>query len=192
MARKQSFSMQDQASGSLSSSEPEFLAVGKFRRPHGIRGEILLYVWTDSPEYLVPGMEVYVGEEHKPVHIRSVRWHHEDLLISFNEYHVREDVGVLRNQVLTVLARELPSLDQGEYYLHQLIGMQVMDDEKGTHLGVVEEIIETGANDVYVVRQNNGHELLLPAIDPVILDIDLDQNSMRVHLLPGLVNTGDE
>ena len=98
-SRKKSFPNHADNSGSLDSCEPEFLAVGQLRRPHGIRGEIVMSVWTDFPERLKPDVEVYVGDDHKPIHIRSVRWHREDILIAFNEYPVREDVGLLRNWI---------------------------------------------------------------------------------------------
>jgi 16S rRNA processing protein RimM len=179
--------MQDHASDSPNSGGPEFLAVGRLRRPHGIRGEILMSVWTGFPERLEPGDEVYVGDDHKPVHIRSVRWHRDAILISFDEYQVREDVGVLRNQVLMVRTDDLPPLDEGELYLHQVIGMTVIDNAKDSFLGTITEIIETGANDVYIVRNEHGFELLIPAIDSVILDINIETNEMRVHLLPGLL-----
>lgn len=187
MSRKRSLSITDQGEGSQNSGEAVFLAVGHLRRPHGLRGEIVMTVWTDFPERLEPGVQVYVGDDHTPVHIRSVRWHRKDLLISFDEYTVREDVGLLRNQVLMVRAEDRPSLEEGDLYLHQVMGMSVIDDANGNSLGTITEIIETGANDVYIVRDDRGFELLLPAIEPVILDINLETNEMRVHLLPGLL-----
>lgn len=186
MTRKRSHSMQTSDPGSPHSGEPEFLAVGKLHRPHGVHGEILMSVWTDFPERLVPGVLVYVGEDHKPVRIRSIRSHRDDLLISFEEYPVREEVGLLRNQVLMVKSSDRAPLEDGELYIHHIIGMRVVDDASDKYLGTVTEIIETGANDVYIVRCDSGSELLLPAIDSVILDIDIELHEMRVHILPGL------
>ena len=84
-----------------------------------------------------------------------------------------------------------PDLPAGEYYHHQLLGLQVID-ETGKLLGQVSEILETGANDVLVVRPSMGEEILLPAIDPVILQVNLEQGVMQVHLLPGLIDQVDE
>ena len=81
-------------------------------------------------------------------------------------------------------------LPEGEFYYHELLGLSVMD-ETGESLGKVTEIMQTGANDVYVVTNEAGHEILLPAIAEVILDVDLDSKIMKVHLLPGLVEDGD-
>jgi 16S rRNA processing protein RimM len=187
MAQKNSFSMQDQNSGSVDNHEPEFLAVGKFRRPHGVRGEIVMSVWTDFPDRLAPGMKILVGEKYLPVHIRSVRWHRDDLLIALEEYDSREEVGNLRNLIVSVPAGDLPELDDGEIYLHEILGMTVINIESGEVLGQILEIIETGANDVYIVRHATGSELLLPAIEDVILQIDLEKQEIQVKLLPGLL-----
>jgi 16S rRNA processing protein RimM len=96
-------------------------------------------------------------------------------------------VGILRNEVVLVRSEGLPPLGEGELYLHQVLGMTVIDDSNNKPLGTVTEIIETGANDVYVVLNENGLEILLPALDHVILDINVDKKEMRVHLLPGLL-----
>jgi len=188
MSQKKSFSLNNQNSGLQEFSEPEFLAVGKLRRPHGVRGEISMSVWTGFPERLEPGVLVFVGEEYKPVNIRSVRWNRDALLIAFDEYSNREEVGLLRNKILNVRADDIPPLDEGEFYLHQLLGMEVIDDETDNSLGRITEIFETGANDVYIVRNEIGSEFLLPAIDPVILNIDVNLKRIRVHLLPGLLS----
>ena len=82
---------------------------------------------------------------------------------------------------------DLPPLESEEFYLHQLIGMNVVEDATDKSLGKIVEILETGANDVYIVKDKLGSEILLPAIDPVILDIDIENNQMRVHILPGLL-----
>jgi 16S rRNA processing protein RimM len=191
MPRKKTFSLRNENSGSRNSSEPEFLAVGKLRRPHGIRGEILMTVWTEFPERLKPGVEVFVGENHERLRIEQVRWHRDDMLIMLEGYPSREEAGQLRNKVVMVRTEDLPPLEEGEVYLHQIIGMTVFDDDVELPLGIVSEIIETGANDVYVVRDEHGSEFLLPAIDPVILAIDVRKKLIRVHLLPGLLPDKD-
>jgi len=173
--------------GSPNQRGPAFLAIGKLRRPHGVRGEMVMSVWTDFPERLLPGVTLYVGEAHALLTIRSVRWHRNDILIAFEEYADRDQVGVLRNQIAYVRADDRPPLPEGEFYLHQLLGLGVVRDEDDLYLGEVEEIIETGSNDVLIVRMPDGKELLLPDIPSVVLDIDLDRGEMRVHLLPGLL-----
>ncbi|MDA1329748.1 MAG: 16S rRNA processing protein RimM [Chloroflexi bacterium] len=174
----------DQTTGSLNDSEPVFLAVGKVRRPHGLRGEVLVHILSDFPERLQPGAEILLGEEYLPVTIRSRRHHNDGLLIAFEQYSAREQLDAFRNQVLYIRIEDLPKLDNQEYYHHQLIGLDVWAE--GQLLGKLSEIIETGANDVYVVRSEVGNEVLLPATSEVILGIDLEKKRLEAHLLPGL------
>jgi 16S rRNA processing protein RimM len=174
-------------SGSPMPGEPEFLAVGKLLRPHGVSGEMRFAIWTDFPERLQPEVIVYVGKAYQPVRIKRLRGHSTDPLIAFAEFNDREEVGQFRNQVVYVRTADLPPLADGEIYLHQLIGLQVVQDEDEALLGMITEVLETGANDVFLVRRENGTDLLVPDIDSVILKIDLEKGQVRVHLLPGLL-----
>ncbi len=164
----------DSSTGSPVSGEPVYLAIGRFRRSHGLQGEIILEVLTDFPERIQPGMQVYVGNKYQEYLIRTVRPHGAYLLLSFGEFTSPEAVSVLRTQMVYTRSESLPELSEGEYYFHQLVGLQVID-EGGKALGVLEEILETGANDIYLVRQPDGEELLLPVIDQVILKVDLER-----------------
>ncbi|NLG72248.1 MAG: ribosome maturation factor RimM [Chloroflexi bacterium] len=175
-----------QTSGSPDRGGPVFLAVGQLRRPHGIRGEIILHVLTDFPERLKRGVTVYVGEDHRPLRIRSSREHGAALLLSFYGYDSPETVRELTNSMLFVSSADRPALPEGEYYHHELLGMRVLTDDGG-ELGTLTQILETGANDVYIVARPSGGDVLLPAIDSVILDIDVERGEMRVHLLEGLL-----
>ncbi len=174
------------SSGSPAPGEPVFLAVGRLGRPFGVQGEIAMTVLTDFPDRLKPNTTLYVGPDHHPLRVQKIRWHSNRLLIAFDGYLTREDVGELRNLWVMVRTADLPPLPEGEYYHHQAIGLQVVD-EAGVSLGNVAEILTTGANDVYVVKTGEGRELLLPAIESVILEINLDEGVMLVRLLPGLV-----
>ena len=187
MTRRISYSLKDQSSGSPSTGEPEFLAIGKLRRPHGVHGEIVMSVWTDFPERLQAGLDVYVDEDHQMLNVRSMRWHRQDILIAFKGYTDRDQVGALRNKIVQVRAVDLPALEDGEYYLHQVLGMRVTQEDEPSLIGHVVEIIETGANDVYIVRRQDGTEFLLPAIESVVLGIDFESRAMLVQLLPGLL-----
>ena len=148
-------------------------------------------ILTDFPERLRRGAELYLGETHQPVRLASLRPNNKTLLVSLSGYSTPEAIGVFRNQIVYVLAADRPALPEGEYYHHQLIGLRVVTDD-GRQLGMVREILETGANDVLVVRPSMGEEILLPAIDPVILQVNLEQGVMQVHLLPGLIDQVDE
>lgn len=143
-------------------------------------------VFTDFPERIVTGVTYYVGSQQIPLELVSCRPYNYGLLVRFIGYDDREQVAGLRNQLVHVRSDDRPPLPEGDFYLHQLLGLDVVDEE-GVQLGQVSEILSTGANDVFVVRSAGGSELLLPAIEPVILKIDLDARLIRVHLLPGLL-----
>lgn len=143
-------------------------------------------VYTDFPERLVEDVVVYIGPQFKPMRIVQRRLHSRGLLLTFEGYQSREEVADLRNLLVQVLAAESPALPEGDYYLHQLRGLQVITED-GTSLGWVHAILETGANDVFVVKDNDGSEVLIPAIESVVREIDLGKKQIKVRLLPGLM-----
>ena len=175
-----------QPAGSPENGEPVFLVIGKLRRPHGIHGEMLMEVITDFPERISKGMNVTVGPENLPLHINSVRPHKNLLLIAFTEYSTPEEVGIHRNQFVYVRTDTVPDLPIGDFYHHQIIGLIVLSED-GKNIGEVTGILETGANDVLIVRVVDSPELLLPMVDEFILDIDLDKGKIIVRILPGLI-----
>lgn len=165
--------------------EPVYLTVGFLRRPHGVHGEIIMDLHTDFPERLKRGRKLLVSEQHILMSIQTVREHQNGVLIKFKGVETPEAAGKFRNQWVYVKASDVPPLPDGQIYQHELFGFNVVD-ENDNLLGELTEILETGANDVYVVRNEAGRELLLPAIPSVILELDAVRRLMRVHLLDGL------
>lgn len=166
---------------------PEFLIVGKIRRPHGVHGDVVVEIDTDSPEDLTPKRVIFIGENHVKMIIARRRHHYEGLLLGFEGVSSPEQAGRYRNQILSISVPETYELPKGRYYFHELIDLNVID-ETGNDLGTLTEILETGANDVYVVKGSTGKELLLPAIPDVVLKVDLEAKFIQVRLLPGLKN----
>ena len=165
--------------------EPVYLAVGFLRRAHGLRGEMIMDLHTDFPERFEAGRKLFVGEERKPMTLSTSRPHAKGMLVKLKGVETPEDAGQLRNQWVYVKSTDVPSLPEGKLYQHELFGFEVVD-EGGKVLGELVEIIETGANDVYVVRNESGKEILLPAIPSVVMETDSSRRLMRVHLLEGL------
>ncbi|MEW6406314.1 MAG: ribosome maturation factor RimM [Chloroflexota bacterium] len=165
--------------------EPLYLVVGFLRRPHGLRGEIIMDLHTDFPDRLKAGRKLFIGEKHKAVSLEGARSHGNSVLVKLRGIETPEDAGQFRNQWVYVKTTDVPKLPEGQIYQHELFGMAVVDEDDKP-LGTLTEIIETGANDVYVVKDDAGKELLLPAIPSVILDIDAGRRFIRVHLLEGL------
>jgi 16S rRNA processing protein RimM len=150
------------------------------QRPHGVNGEIRMDIRTDFPERLTEGHTVYLGEEHMPVILTGVRSADKVLLVRLEGVADRDQAALLTGKEISIQASSLPSLPEGEYYHHQLMGIQVVD-ESGQELGALEQIIETGANDVYVVKSADGKEQLFPAIADVILSVDLENRRMTIR-----------
>ena len=177
--------------GSPSLGEPVYLAVGLLRKPHGLRGDLLLQVYSDFPERIRPGTTIFVGDDHRPLKITRRRPHNDGLILGFEGIESAEQAGKYRATLAYVPSTDRPALPPGEYYHHEIIGLTVFD-ETGNELGRLTEIIQTGANDVYVVKPARGSDILLPALKEVILGVDLETQVMRVHLLPGLVDENDD
>ncbi len=176
--------------GSPTAGEPVYLAVGLLRRPHGVRGDILFSITTDFPERLRPGTVVYIGDDKQVLKITRRRPHNDGIIFGFEGVSTPERAAKYTGKMVFVPAEGRPPLPEGEYYHHQIIGLEVFD-ETDQRLGLVSEILETGANDVYVVKNSAGREILLPALEKVVLKIDLERQMMKVHLLPGLVEEDD-
>jgi 16S rRNA processing protein RimM len=165
--------------------EPLYLSVGFLRRPHGLQGEIIMDLHTDFPERMKRGRKLFVGEEYKPMTLEAVREHGKGMLVKFKNIETSEDAGLYRNQWVFIKAKDAPPLPDGQIYQYEMIGFKVVDENENP-LGTLVEILETGANDVYVVKNDSGKELLLPAIPSVMLDLDTDRGLLKVHLLEGL------
>jgi 16S rRNA processing protein RimM len=166
--------------------ESIYLAIGYLRRPHGVSGEIIMDVHTDFPDRIKSGRKIYIGDKHESATFDTVRVHGDSLLISLRGYDTPEAVGRFRNQWVHVKSKDVPPLPEGQHYKYEIVDLEVIDDQ-GNLLGRIAEILETGANDVYVVRDEAGREILLPAIPSVVLEVDMELRQMKVHLLEGLI-----
>jgi 16S rRNA processing protein RimM len=172
-------------SGSPAVGGPEYLVVGRLRRPHGLRGELLMEIMTDFPERLTPGTTLFVGSSYQAMRVAGTRTLGEKLAVTFLSVQNRESAAKLSNQLVYVASAHVPPLPDGLYYHHELAGFQVVDAQNA-FLGTLSEIIQTGANDVYVVTTADQGELLVPAIPSVVLAITTVTRTIQVRLLPGL------
>lgn len=164
----------------------EFLVVGKFRRTHGIRGDLLFTVITDFPERLKPGTSVFVGEDHTEMKISRSKPHNDGIIFGFKGLTNPEDGKKYVGMEVFVRASDRPELPEGEFYHHQIIGLKVFDEVIG-ELGVINEVLQTGANDVYVVLSPEKKEILVPALKSVLKQVDIAAGVMIVELPEGLV-----
>lgn len=169
-------------------SEPneQFLVVGEILKPWGFRGEAKVKILSDYPERLIQHKTVYIGEPARAFQVERARLHSGYALFKFVGLDSDTSVAKLRGAVIRIPAAEAAKLKKGQYYHHEIIGLNVVT-AAGEPLGTIREILETGANDVYLVITPEGKELLLPAIKSVVKRIDVGAGTMTVELIPGLV-----
>lgn len=167
----------------------ELLRVGIISSTHGVRGEVKVYPTTDDPERFLDLDEVLLdaGREQIVLKITNVKFFKNMVILKFKGYDSINDIEKYKGRDLLIRRDQAVDLDEDEYFITDLMGLQVVTDE-GVNLGVLKEVMPTGANDVYIVQQENGKELLIPAIKECILDVDLEQGIMKIHLMDGLLD----
>lgn len=168
-------------------NQTQYLVVGEILKPWGYRGEVKVKLVTDFPKHLTKHKTVYLGPNAHEMQVERIRLHSGFALFKFLGRDTSESVEKLRGQIIQIPVEEAAPLRKGQYYHHEIVGLNVISTE-GAPLGTIAEILETGANDVYLVRAPTGSEILIPAIQSVIQDINLDAHTMTVTLLPGLVD----
>lgn len=168
----------------MATSKVSHLVIGRVVAPRGVRGELRVEIETDSPERFYGLREVFLGEELTPFEVRRARLHEGQALLQLKGIDDRNAAEQWRGALVYVPLTDAIPLEENEYYYYQIEGLQVVTVE-GEVLGKVTEILATGANDVYVVQGEQG-EILLPAIEDVIVEVNLEQGIMRVNLLEGL------
>ncbi len=172
------------APGAPRAEAPTHLIIGRVLAPWGHRGEVRVEIMTDFPERFSRLEEVLVGEAHAPYRLQSARLHKGNAILKLEGIDNPEQAAALRGELLFIPVSEAMPLGEDQYYHYQILGLDVWTRD-GRYLGRVSEILETGANDVYVVR--NGREVLIPALADVVQEVDLAGHRMIVTLPPGLV-----
>lgn len=169
------------------SNVEKMFTVGKIVNTHGIKGEVKVIPTTDDPKRFEKLKEIYIQRKDMcTFKIESVRYHKKFVLIKFEGINTLNEAELLKNAVLKINRGDSLPLNKDEYYISDLYGMDVVTLE-GRKLGQLTEIIYTGSNDVYVIKnEETKKELLIPAIKQVIKEIDLEEKIMRVVLLEGL------
>ncbi len=167
----------------------ERVCIGRISKAHGTRGEVRISSYSDFPERFKSLKTVSVDglRDVKELEVEAVRFHNRQVLIKFRGVDAIESADLLKGGLLMVDETDVFPLPEGYYYHFQLMGLIVTDEEHG-ELGPISEIIETGANDVYVVHSLRYGEILIPVIPQVVLNIDLKAKNVQVKLLPGLID----
>ncbi|MCR5511732.1 MAG: ribosome maturation factor RimM [Lachnospiraceae bacterium] len=161
--------------------------IGVITTTHGVHGEVKVFPKTDDVRRFKKLKEVTAdtGKEQLTLHVRSVKFFKQFVILGFEEYNNLNDVEFLRQAELTVSRDDALPLDNDEYYVADLMGLKCITDA-GEEIGVIKDVLVTGANDVYVVDRG-GSEVLIPAIKECILGVDIESGVMKIHLMEGLI-----
>ena len=166
------------------------LQVGVVVKAHGVRGELKVFPTTDSPQRFQDLSHVYLDtgrEDYRECKILGVKSVNKFAVLKLEGISSMDEAESYRGKTLWIPREEAQPLGEDEYYIGDLIGMDVVLED-GSPFGVLKDVMETGANDVYVIEHKDGKEYLFPAIKSCILDVDLDRQEMTVHILDGLLD----
>ncbi len=162
----------------------QYLEAGKIVTTHGIKGEVKIMPYTDVPELLCEFDRLFLGKNHEEIFVERSRVFKGMVIAKLEGISTVEDAEKLRNKILYMHRDDL-ELDEDTYFIQDLIGMEVKDADTGFMYGKIADVMQTGANDVYVIK-GEEKEYLVPAIADVVVSTDIDENIMTIRPLEGL------
>ena len=165
----------------------QFLQVGVISSTHGIRGEVKVFPTTDDAARFKELKKVLLdtGKERIALEIQSVKFFKQFVIVKFKGIDNINDIEKYKGRSLLVAREDAAELGEDEYYIADLIGMDVFTEEG--HFGVLRDVMETGANEVYIVDSDRHGEVLIPAIRQCVLEVDVEENRMTVRIMEGLI-----
>lgn len=163
--------------------------VGIITSPHGVRGEVKVFPTTDDVRRFKRLKEVILdtGKEQIPMEIEGVKFFKNLAILKFKGFDNINDVEKFRQKSLYVTRENAVHLGKNEYFIADLMGLTVQD-ENGQSIGTLRDVMETGANDVYIIDMNDGRELLLPAIKQCVLEVNVEEGFIKIHIMDGLLD----
>ena len=166
----------------------KLLQVGVITSTHGIRGEVKVFPTTDDPKRFKKLKQVILdtGKEKRDLEVESVKFFKQFVILKFKGIDNINEVERYKRCPLLVTRDHAVPLQEDEYFIADMIGMQVVTED-GALFGTLKDVIETGANDVYIIESSDHGEVLVPAIKVCILDINIEEQKMQIHLMDGLV-----
>lgn len=165
----------------------DLLEVGKIVNTHGLRGEVKVVPWTDYPEVFEDIEYVYVERrgEYERLDVAGIKYQKGNIIVRFPQIKDINEAEKYKNQVLYAEREALGELPDGVYYIADLIGSEVVR-ENGEVIGTIADVINTGSNDIYDVKRKGQKNLLIPVIDEVVLNVDIENKKITVRMMEGL------
>ncbi|WP_310603208.1 ribosome maturation factor RimM [Anaerosporobacter sp.] len=167
----------------------DLLRVGVISSTHGIKGEVKVFPTTDDQNRFKDLKKVILdtGKEQIEMEITGVRFFKQMVIVKFKGFDNINDIEKYKGKDLLVTRENAVKLEEGEYFIYDLVGCMVVTDEE-EELGELVEVLQTGANDVYVVKTTEGKEVLLPNIESCILDVNIEEKKIKAHIMEGLLD----
>lgn len=166
----------------------QYLECGKIVSTHGVRGEVRVQPWCDSPEFLLQFPRLYMQNGETPLEVEGARTHKNMVLLKLKGFDTLDEAAALRGRVLYINRNDAP--DDGGFFIQDLLGLEAIDADTGRSWGVLEDVLETGANDVYVFRDGEAQRLV-PVIPGVVIDTDIQSGIIKIRPLKGLFDDAD-
>lgn len=162
------------------------LEVGKIVNTHGLKGEVKIITWTDTPDVFEDIEYVYAKKKHEQVKltVKNVKYQKNNIIVKFAEINSIEEAETFKNNVLSCEREMLGELPEGVYYIADLIGCTVFEGDN--ELGKISDVFNTGANDIYAVSRPQKKDLLIPVTDETVLNVDIENKRINVKLIEGL------
>lgn len=168
-----------------------YLECGKIVTTHGIKGELKVEPWCDTPEFLAGFKALYLKGREQPLEVEGSRVHKSMVILKVRGVDSIDEGVTLRGKIVYIDREDAPGDEAGRYFIQDLIGLAVRNVDSGRDYGRVAQVLSTGANDVYVLRDDQGVERLIPAIPQVVLELDVDGGTMGIRPLEGLFEDED-
>lgn len=167
----------------------DLLQVGAITSTHGVRGEVKVFPTTDDAKRFskLKEVELETKDGTTTLHIKGVKYFKQFVILKFAEYDSLDEVESIKGRKLFVTRKNAVKLQKDEYFIADLIGLKVIDEEKQLE-GTLTDVLQTGANDVYDITLTDGRNLLLPAIADCVLSVDLENKVIKIHILEGLLD----
>lgn len=166
----------------------DMLRIGVIANTHGIKGEVKVFPTTDDINRYKQLKEVILdtGKEHKKLEIENIRFFKQMVIVKFKGIDTINDIEKYKGKDILVTREQAIPLEEDEYFIYDIIGAAVITEE-GREIGRLEEVLQTGANDVFVVKSLEGKELLFPVIKDCVLDINIEEKKVTIHVMKGLL-----
>ena len=166
----------------------QLLQVGVITQPHGVRGEVKVFPTTDDPVRFKKLKKVILdtGKEKLDLEVEHVKFFKQFVIVKFKEFDNINDIERYKRCPLLVTRENAVPREEDEYFVADMIGIKVITED-GTEFGTLSDVMETGANDVYVIDSKEHGEVLMPAIKECVLNVDMESGIITVHLMSGLI-----